>query len=125
MPERQAAGGVGRRSGWVVQGGAVLLLSFAAMALPGSATAREWLAPVHQPAPSITVADTPDDSAEAIGVDISIADLMADGSELSGVAPRTATSGIGSDVERDLFSDGTPLNAKGQPPPEDDQQYLY
>lgn len=112
-------------------GGAALLLgivglAFAATAMLGSAVAREWLAPPEPgPATSITVSETAPDGDETIGVDIRIADLMATGSELSGVAPRTATSGIGSDVDRDLFSDGTPRNATSAPPPEDDQQYLY
>jgi len=62
-------------------------------------------------------------AAEVVGIDIRIADLLAEGSELAGVAPRAATSGIGSDVERDLFADGPPSG-----PPEVEQaaeQLLY
>ncbi|HKY95363.1 MAG TPA: hypothetical protein VJL84_08655 [Kiloniellales bacterium] len=103
------------------------------MTTMGSAAAREWRPPwapfeqaqPAQPSTLITVAETHSATDEATGVDISIADLMAGGSELAGVAPRPATSGIGSDVERDLFSDGVPLNAPSEPPPEADPQLLY
>ena len=78
------------------------------------------------PAPLIVVTETAPKTDRAAGVDISMADLMADGSELAGVAPRTATSGIGSDVELDLFSDGVPLNAPNAPAPENDpRDFLY
>lgn len=112
----------------------MLLLSFAVMAIVGAATAREWRSPWRaaglslqqaQASTLITVAETSPAGEEATGVDIRIADLMAGGSELAGVAPRPATSGIGSDVERDLFSNDVPLNAPSEPSPEDDKQYLY
>jgi hypothetical protein len=54
------------------------------------------------------------------GVDIRTADLLAGGSVLAGVAPRPASSGIGANLERDLFASGVPLNAPILPPPEND-----
>jgi hypothetical protein len=53
-------------------------------------------------------------------VDIRTADLLAGGSVLAGVAPRPATSGIGANLERDLFASGVPLNAPILPPAEND-----
>jgi hypothetical protein len=134
LPERRTAGIAGRGRGATVRGAGVLLLSFAVMAIIGAAAAREWRSPWRtagvplqqaQTSTLITVAETPPAGAEATGVDIRIADLMAGGSELAGVAPRPATSGIGSDVELDLFSNEVPLNAPDAPAPENDKEYLY
>jgi hypothetical protein len=132
LPERRTAGIARRGRAATVRGAGALLLSLAAMAIMGAAVAREWRSPwtgksVQQAQTStlITVAETLPTAEETTGVDIRIADLMAGGSELAGVAPRPATSGIGSDVERDLFSNGMPLNAPDAPPPEHDGDYLY
>lgn len=98
----------------------------------GTAVAREWRSPwstAHERGTRtgdttlIVVTEAPPVPQPGTGVDITIADLMAGGSELAGVAPRPATSGIGSDVERDLFSDSVPLNAPDAPP-DGDEQYL-
>ena len=132
LPDRRTAGIAKRGRGATVRGAGALLLSFAAMAVMGAAVAREWPWPAAseplqqaQTSTLITVAETPPLAAATTGVDIRIADLMAGTSELAGVAPRPATSGIGSDVERDLFSNDVPLNAPDAPPPENEKQYLY
>ena len=134
MPERRTAGIARRSRGATVRGAGALLLSFAAMAIMGAAVAREWRPPwlaasgeslqQAQTSTLITVTETPPAQEATTGVDIRIADLMAGASELAGVAPRPATSGIGSDVERDLFSNDVPLNAPDARP-ENDKQYLY
>jgi hypothetical protein len=75
---------------------------------------------VLQPTGEATAAGADAAGSGGTGVDISIADLLAGGSVLAGVAPRPATSGIGGDLERDLFATGQPLNAPDSPPPEND-----
>lgn len=139
LPERRAAGSTERRSGGRKPLGGIAL---AALLLPtafiDSAPAREWrtlgiaFGESESESGSMTIDAEPSavpgtvpDAQEVTGVDIRIADLLAGGSELAGVAPRPATSGIGSDVERDLFSDAVPLNAPASPQPENDPESPY
>lgn len=123
LPERQAVGkaksvgGCPRR--WPF-GLTTLFLGFA--------TAPLAAAEVHevQIPPGAAGVDVPDPpNAGLSGVDIRIADLLAGGSVLAGVAPRPDTSGIGADLERDLFPTGVPLNAPATPPPENDLLSSY
>jgi len=135
LPDRRTVGSAVEKQSKRTGRRLAFLILVGVTAAAGSAPAREWRAPwvgvvapspPAAPAPVIVVTETAPEADQAAGVDISMADLMAGGSELAGVAPRAATSGIGSDVERDLFTDGVPLNAPDAPAPENDpRDFLY
>jgi hypothetical protein len=113
-----AKGGSGGRLRWSL-GLPVFLLGLVAAPLP-AAELQEAVEPEATPAESsdLTVAG-------GAGVDIRIADLLAGGSVLAGVLPRPATSGIGADLERDLFESGAPLNVPDSSSSENDPSLSY
>jgi hypothetical protein len=123
LPEQRAAGFTEPGEGWVFRwplGLTALLLALLAAPLP-AAELKESL-PSSDDGLAGAAESTELGSA---GVDIRIADLLAGGSVLAGVAPRADSSGIGADLERDLFATGEPLNAPPSAPPENDPLHSY
>jgi hypothetical protein len=118
LPEKRAAGFAKPGVGWTFRwplGLTALLLALLATPLPAAELEES------SPSPDDGLAGAAESTASGgAGVDIRIADLLAGGSVLAGVAPRTDTSGIGADLERDLFATGEPLNAPPSAPPEND-----
>jgi hypothetical protein len=123
LPDRQAVGIAKRgRRGSVRWSLGLTTLLLVQLAAPLPAAELDETAEAVEAA----LAETPEAANGAgTGVDIRIADLLAGGSVLAGVAPRPATSGIGADLERDLFASGAPLNAPVAPPPENDPLPSY